>query len=235
LSSGRRAKGLWIFKLGFKDYQSVLDLQKRMWEARDRDGLPDSVILVEHDHTITSGAHAGVNNLLLPKEELRSLGISVHGVRRGGDYTYHGPGQLVCYPVMKLEGEARNVVAYVFRLEETMIRTLKDFGIDGGRKSGLPGVWVGQRKIGCVGVAIRRWVTYHGFALNVSTDLSFFKYIRPCGQDWRVMTSMADMLAKEVNMEEVIDKTAYNLCEVFNVTMVEKQYEDIIETALVGS
>jgi len=234
LSSSKRKREQWVFNLGFKDYLSVLELQERIRQTRDKEGMPDSLLLVEHDHTITSGAGAKDDDLLLSKEELRSLGISFHEVRRGGDYTYHGPGQLVCYPIIKLEDGARSVASYIFLLEEIMIRTLRDFGIDGGRKSGLPGVWVGQRKIGCVGVAIRRWITYHGFALNVTTDLSYFKYIRPCGQDWRVMTSMADILAEEVNMEEVIDRTTHNLCEVFNVTTVEKQYEDIIEAALVS-
>lgn len=233
--SSKRKWELWVFNLGFKDYLSVLGLQERIRQARDKEDMPDSLILVEHDHTITSGASAKDDDLLLSKEELGSLGISVHEVRRGGDYTYHGPGQLVCYPIIKLEDRARSVASYIFLLEEIMIRTLRDFRIYGSRKSGFPGVWVGQRKIGSVGVAIRRWITYHGFALNVNTDLSFFKYIRPCGQDWRVMTSMADLLAEEINMEEVIQKTKRNFSEVFEVITVEKHYENIIETALVGS
>jgi lipoyl(octanoyl) transferase len=162
--------------LGRVDYGEAFELQRQLVEQRKRGLIPDQFLLIEHPHTITLGRNGRLENLLAEDRALRAAGISFHHTDRGGDITYHGPGQIVGYPILDLRGWKRDVVAYVRGLEEVMIRTLAEFGIEGGRVCGCTGVWVDGRKIAAIGVHISRWVTSHGFALTVLRSTS----IRSC-------------------------------------------------------
>jgi lipoyl(octanoyl) transferase len=177
-------------ELGRMDYASALELQRRLVAERQQGLIPDHLLLVEHPHVVTLGRNGHRENLLASDEILERAGVAFHPTDRGGDITYHGPGQLVGYPILDLREWKRDVGAYVRALEEVLIATLADFGIAAGRIPKLTGVWVGDRKIAAIGVHISRWVTSHGFALNVSTDLSYFQYIVPCGLT-KPVTSMA--------------------------------------------
>ncbi len=181
---------LVIRDLGRLDYGSALALQKQLAAERQAGRIPDQLLLVEHPHVITLGRNAREEHLLASPEILSRAGISLYRTDRGGDITYHGPGQLVGYPIVDLRAWKRDVGAYMRALEEVLIDTLSGFGITAGRIPKLTGVWVGERKIAAIGVHISRWVTSHGFALNVSTDLSYFQYIVPCGLT-KPVTSMA--------------------------------------------
>lgn len=226
---------LQVVNLGFKGYKSILDLQRKIWELRGENYLPDTLLLVEHDHTITLGRSADKEDLLLTPDEIQNLGISVYEVERGGECTYHGPGQLVGYPIVKLENERGIISLFVAKLEEVMIKTLEEFGIMSSRRVGFPGVWVGQQKTGSVGVAVRRWVTYHGFALNVNTDLSFFRFIRPCGQDRQVMTSMAQIMGQNLDMAEVASAITRQFSEIFGARIISVDDKDVAQAGVAGS
>jgi len=177
------------------DYGEALALQEELVAARQSGQIADQLLLLEHPHTITLGRNGHMENLLASEAALASAGISFFPINRGGDVTYHGPGQLVGYPILDLREWKRDVGAYVRGIEQTMIDTLAEYGIESGRISGLTGVWVRERKIGAIGVHISRWVTSHGFALNVNTDLSYFQYIVPCGLT-KPVTSMAQLGAR---------------------------------------
>jgi lipoyl(octanoyl) transferase len=174
------------------DYGQALEWQRRMVAARQRGEIPDQLALLEHPHTITMGRNGQTKHLLASDEVLSRAGIAFYPTDRGGDVTYHGPGQLVGYPIVDLREWKRDVGAYVYSIEQTIIDTLADFGIAAGRIPKLIGVWVEGRKIAAIGVHIGRWVTSHGFALNVNTDLSYFQYIVPCGLS-RPVASMAQL------------------------------------------
>jgi len=174
------------------DYGRALVLQQELVEARKHGRIPDQLVLLEHPHTLTLGRNGRHEHLLAAPEVLERGGIAFHEINRGGDITYHGPGQIVGYPILDLREWKRDVTAYVRALEQTLIDALGGFGIRSSRLAGLTGVWVGGRKIAAIGVHISRWVTSHGFALNVNTDLSYFQYIVPCGLS-RPVTSMAGL------------------------------------------
>jgi len=167
--------------LGRIGYAEAFEMQRELVEQRKRGEICDQLLFVEHPHVITLGRNGHMENLLAGEEHLERAGISFHQTNRGGDITYHGPGQIVGYPIFDLRDWKRDVVAYVRTLEQTIIDTIAQFGITGGRMDGCTGVWVDGKKIAAIGVHISRWVTSHGFALNVSTDLSYFQYIVPCG------------------------------------------------------
>jgi lipoyl(octanoyl) transferase len=173
-------------------YGAALELQKQFEAERKQGLIPDQLLLLEHPHVITLGRNARREHLLAGEELLARAGVSVYESDRGGDITYHGPGQLVGYPVIDLKDWKRDVGAYMRAIEQVIIDTLEAFGIAAGRIPKLTGVWVGERKIAAIGVHISRWVTTHGFALNVNTDLNFFQYIVPCGLT-RPVTSMAQL------------------------------------------
>jgi lipoyl(octanoyl) transferase len=175
------------------DYGAALDVQKELAAQRQADRIPDQLLLVEHPHVITLGRNGRAENLLAGPEVLARAGISFYRTNRGGDITYHGPGQLVGYPILDLRQWKRDVGAYMRAIEQILIDTLAEFGIRAARIPKLTGVWVDERKIAAMGVHISRWVTSHGFALNVSTDLSYFQYIVPCGLA-KPVTSMAQVL-----------------------------------------
>jgi lipoyl(octanoyl) transferase len=177
---------------GRVEYASAFEWQQRLVARRQAGAIPDQLILLEHPHTITLGRNGHMENLLAGEEILSRAGIAFHPTDRGGDVTYHGPGQIVGYPILDLREWKRDVGAYVRAIEQTLIDALADFGIQAGRIPKLTGVWVGECKIAAIGVHISRWVTSHGFALNVSTDLRYFQYIVPCGLS-RPVTSMAQL------------------------------------------
>jgi lipoyl(octanoyl) transferase len=201
------------------DYPSALELQQRLASDRKRGLVPDQLLLLEHPHVITLGRNGHLENLLADDDILARAGIAFHATDRGGDVTYHGPGQLVGYPILDLRDWKRDVGAYVRAVEETLIATLADFGIAAGRIPKLTGVWVGGRKIAAIGVHLSRWVTSHGFALNVSTDLSYFQYIVPCGLT-RPVTSMA-ALGVRASLDEVGARLAVHFARIFDCEMLE--------------
>jgi lipoyl(octanoyl) transferase len=181
-----------VRELGRLDYARALALQAELVAQRKRGEIPDQLMLLEHPHVITLGRNGRLENLLASDDVLRSTGITFHPTDRGGDITYHGPGQLVGYPILDLREWKRDVVGYVRAIEQVLIDTLGDFGIRAGRVQGCTGVWVDGAKVAAIGVHISRWVTSHGFALNVSTDLQYFRYIVPCGLTTPV-TSLAQL------------------------------------------
>ncbi len=205
--------------LGRVEYGRALDLQRALAEKRKRGEIPDQLLIVEHPHVITLGRNGNDSNLLAGPEALRRAGISYFPIERGGDITYHGPGQIVGYPIFDLREWKRDVVAYVRTLEQTIIDALADFGIAAGRVQGFTGCWVDGRKIAAIGVHIGRWVTSHGFALNVSTDLSYFQYIVPCGLT-KPVTSMAE-LGANVARSDVIGALARHFEFNFDIVLVE--------------
>ena len=198
--------------LGRRDYQEVWQLQRELVEERRAGRIADTLLLCEHDEVITVGRRSGARGNIL------SPGIPVVEVERGGDVTYHGPGQLVGYPILLLDEDERDLHAYLRHLEEAHLRLCADLGLAGRREPGWTGVWVGERKLVSLGVAVRRWVTYHGFALNVATDLSRFFAINPCGLDAAVMTSLSALLGRPVTLDEVKPRLVSHLGEVLGRT-----------------
>jgi lipoyl(octanoyl) transferase len=205
--------------LGRMDYAEAFDLQRSLVEQRKRGDIPDQFLLVEHPHTITLGRNGHMENLLAREDVLRRAGVAFHPTDRGGDITYHGPGQIVGYPIMDLREWKRDVVAYVRAIEQVNIDTLADFGILAGRLQGMTGVWVDGAKIAAIGVHISRWITSHGFALNVTADLSYFQYIVPCGLG-KPVTSMA-ALENTAGREHVIERLVFHFGRVFDCAMAE--------------
>lgn len=200
------------------DYERAFELQQELVAQRKQGLIADQLVLLEHPHVITLGRNGHLENLLASDEVLERAGIAFHPTDRGGDVTYHGPGQLVGYPIMDLRDWKRDVGAYVRGVEQAIIDTLADFGIDAGRIPKLTGVWVDERKIAAIGVHISRWVTSHGFALNVSTDLSYFQYIVPCGLT-KPVTSMA-ALGVRATVQEVTRSLAGHFGRVFDCEML---------------
>lgn len=198
-----------VVSLGTMGYADALTLQRAAAQARIDGGLShDVLLLVEHPPVITLGRSTDGAHLLADSGMLAERGVGVHEVERGGDITFHGPGQLVGYPIVDLRGHREDLHWYLRRLEDVIIRALATFGIDAERREKLTGVWTGGRKIASIGVHARQWVTWHGFALNVSTDLSYFDLIVPCGIDNVVMTSIARELAGRGAAPEALGKDA---------------------------
>src|SRR5579871_2902673 len=205
-------------ELGRMDYGAALELQQQLVAERKQGLIPDQLLLLEHPHVITLGRNGHLENLLADDQVLGRAGIDFYPTDRGGDITYHGPGQLVGYPIVDLREWKRDVGAYVRAVEQVIIETLADYGIGGDRIAGLTGVWVDGRKIAAIGVHLSRWVTSHGFALNVNTDLSYFQYIVPCGLT-KPVTSMAQ-LGVRASLEEVSRVLAGQFGRVFDCEMV---------------
>lgn len=208
-------------ELGRVGYREALELQGRLVRERKEGRIPDQLLLVEHPHTITMGRNGHDENVLATPEVMSRAGIAFHPTDRGGDVTYHGPGQVVGYPIIDLREWKRDVVGYVRALEQVIIDALGDFGIPAKRVEKLTGVWVDGRKIAALGVHISRWVTSHGWALNVTTDLSYFQYIVPCGLT-RPVTSMAE-LGCRADCGEVSRRLAGHFGRVFDCEMVHGQ------------
>ncbi len=204
--------------LGQTSYSDGLALQEQAVEAL-RSGAPEQLLLLEHPHVFTLGRGANSGHILADKEHLQSRSIEVHETGRGGDVTYHGPGQLVGYPIINLKPDRCDVHRYVRDLEEVLIRTIGDFGVTGTRITGLTGVWVGNEKIAAIGVRIARWITSHGFALNVSTDLSYFQMIVPCGISDKGVTSLSRLVGRSIDIQTVAQSAASHFGEVFSREM----------------
>lgn len=192
--------------LGCVEYGRALDLQLSTLARRAAGEIPDTLLLLTHPHVYTFGRAGNPANLLVPVEVLAREGIPVERVGRGGDVTYHGPGQLVGYPIVRLAHP--DVHRFVRAIEAALIESLVPFGVSAERIAGLTGVWTGGRKIASIGVGVRRWVTYHGFALNVSTDLAYFDRIHLCGLNGRKATSIREETGKEVPFDEVREAVA---------------------------
>lgn len=220
------ARPLDVRRLGRITYQAGLDLQKELVEERRAGRIGDTLLLLEHPPVITLGVKTrrGPTNIVASADRLEAEGVEVFETGRGGDVTYHGPGQLVGYPIFDLRPDRQDVHRYVRDLEEVLIRAVKTFGIEGGRVAGLTGVWVGppgrEDKLAAIGVRISRWITSHGFALNVDADLSGFELIVPCGIQDRGVTSLARLLGRPLDLQQVAAAAARRFGEVYGREMV---------------
>ena len=212
---------LEVTHLGVVEYDDGLELMDELREKVTRGELSDQLLLLEHPPVVTLGRNARDRHMLLSPDALARRGIAFYRTGRGGDVTFHGPGQIVGYPILDLSPDRRDVRRYVRDLEEAIIRTLADFGIGSGRLDGLTGVWVGDLKVAAIGVRISRWVTSHGFAFNVSTNLSYFDTIVPCGIPERGVTSVSQLLGRDVTLDEVRRPLAAHLANVFDREAVE--------------
>ena len=202
----------WLGQVG---YSEGLALQEQAVEQLRSGEGDEQLLLLEHPHVFTLGRGADRANVLADQAQLQSSSIEVHETGRGGDVTYHGPGQLVGYPIINLKPDRCDVHRYVRDLEEVLIRTIADFGIAGTRITGLTGVWVGNEKIAAIGVRIARWITSHGFALNVTTDLNYFQMIVPCGISDKGVTSLSRLIGRQIEMLDVAESASKHFGDVF--------------------
>jgi len=224
--------------LGIVEYGAAWELQRRLVAARKAGAIPDVLLLCEHPHVITLGRNGKLENLRASDHVLRQMGVAFFETDRGGDITYHGPGQLVGYPILNLAGIRRDVAWYVRGLEEAMICATAEFGIASRRVAGRTGVWVdvpaesgGEEKLAAIGVHLSRWVTSHGFAYNVSTDLRYFDLIVPCGIANKRATSLEKILGRSVKMEEVSPRISAHLGELLGLDL-QPAHRDDMETML---
>jgi len=215
-------RALEVRRLGTVSYPEALAMQRTLVEERRADRVPDLLILLQHPAVITLGVKGdgGRSNVVAPLDRLSELGIAVEETGRGGDVTYHGPGQIVGYPILDLRPDRQDVHRYVRDLEEVMIRTCADYGLEAGRITGLTGTWLGREnmvaeKIGAIGVRISRWITSHGFAFNVSTRLDHFQLIVPCGITDRGVTSLEKATGRTIAIEEVEGRLVEHFAAVF--------------------
>jgi lipoyl(octanoyl) transferase len=216
-NSGKQMSTLLVKNTGRLEYLAAVQLQERLVSFKQQASLTDILLLVEHPHVYTLGRGGSDANLLAPRE------IPVHRTSRGGDVTYHGPGQLIVYPIIDLRSKLRkDVHRYVRNLEQSAILTLAEFGITTARRPPYTGIWIDDRKIAAIGVAVRRAITYHGLALNVNTDLGYFQRIIPCGLAWAEVTSMHKELGVEQSLGEVRERFLHHFAEIFG-------YQGIIE------
>ena len=237
---------LLICDLGLIRYADAYALQQRLAAARKAEALEDVLLLCEHPHVITLGRNAKRENLLVSEHVLRQKGVELHTTNRGGDVTYHGPGQIVGYPILNLGAIKRDVGWYVRMLEETMIRASADFGVTAFRLKGKTGIWVqagkpteaAEEKLGAIGVHISRWVTTHGFAYNVSTDLRYFDLIVPCGIAGYKATSLEKLLSCNVSLDEVKPRLIQGFAHLFGLethvvpsNLLLKQLTQVAESA----
>jgi len=198
-----------ILDLGIKDYQETLELQHQFVSQRSAGEIPDTVIIVEHPHVITLGRKSNIENI-------HDHSMPVYQVERGGDVTYHGPGQLVAYPIFDA-GNEKDIGKFLRNLEEVIIQSLSFYGLNSGRKEKYTGVWVNEKKIASIGISFKNWISYHGLALNVSTDLNYFYKINPCGLESSIMTSMEVQLGQKININELKVIICNNLQKIFGI------------------
>jgi len=224
---------LWTVTLGRVSYSEALELQRSIARDRISGAIPqDVLLLLEHPPVVTLGRGSKEKNLISSPEFLQSKGVELFEVERGGDVTFHGPGQLVGYPIIDLKRHRQDLHWYLRKIEEALINTLADYGIPGERNTAFTGVWTRGRKIASIGVHAREWVTWHGFALNVTTDLSFFDLIIPCGIEGVVMTSIARELGLEdVSAQDVRDRVTAKFAQAFDLTAVVTSRAALFETA----
>ncbi len=216
-----------VEQLGLVDYREALRLQAEKVAQRKAGKIPDTLLLLEHPHAYTLGRNANREHLLVSGEWLAAQHVQIFETDRGGDITYHGPGQLVGYPIFDLTEHRRDLAWFMRSLEEVLIRVAKDFEVDAGRLEGAPGVWVGDEKLAAMGVHVSRWVTSHGFAFNVTTDLSYFDWIVPCGLHGKRVTSLERLLGRAVPMEILGERVIEHFARVFGLEMEMKRGETI--------
>ena len=209
---------LEVRRLGVVPYGEALAMQRTLVEERKAGRVPDLLFLLQHPAVITLGVRGdgGRSNIVTPSERLTELGIDVFEAGRGGDVTYHGPGQIVGYPIIDLKPDRCDVHVYVRDIEEVMIRVCADYGVSAGRVPGLTGAWIGPEKIGAIGVRISRWVTSHGFAFNVSTPLDHFALIVPCGIADRGVTSLERATGRDISLADVEEAVIRHFAVVFS-------------------
>jgi lipoate-protein ligase B len=206
--------------IGRMDYLAALRQQERLVELKQHEIADDILLFVEHPHVFTLGRGGNEANVLAPQA------VPVYRTSRGGDVTYHGPGQLVVYPIVDLRSKLRkDVHRYVRNLELSATRTLNDFGLQGTRRPPFTGIWIGDKKIAAIGVAVRRCITFHGLALNINTDLTYFNRIIPCGLEWADVTSMAQELAADQDLAEVRERFLHNFAEIFGYRDIKGCFE----------
>lgn len=207
-----------VVSLGLMDYQTALKLQFEVLKLRQEEALEDVLLLLEHPPVITVGVAGKYDNILIREEVLNRLGVSVHRANRGGDVTYHGPGQIVGYPILNLNYHRKDIKDYFWRLEETFIRLLgEEYNLKAERNPKYPGVWVGDNKITALGCAVKRWVTMHGFAFNINTNLDDYKWINPCGITDRGVTSLEALKGGPQDMETVRGQVIKYFSAMFNL------------------
>ncbi|MGB9629641.1 MAG: lipoyl(octanoyl) transferase LipB [Thermodesulfobacteriota bacterium] len=218
----------YIINLDLMDYKEALDLQHELWSKRVNDELPDMLLFLEHPHVITLGRRGDRSYLNVSQEILEAMKIPVFHVERGGEVTYHGPGQMVVYPILNLREYGYRISRYVDQLEEVILHLLSDFGIEGERDPSKRGVWVRGEKIASIGVTIKRWVSFHGLSLNYETDLKYFSLIHPCGLKGVKMTSIAKILETKIPREQLVERIHFHFKQAFKREWEEKQFIEFI-------
>jgi lipoyl(octanoyl) transferase len=232
----QKEKICWVVELGLVRYELACNLQQKLVQARKEGAIPDVLLLCEHPHVITLGRNGRGEHLLASKHLLAKMNVEFQPTDRGGDITYHGPGQIVGYPILDLAEHRRDVRWYVKQLEEVMIRSTADFGLIAKRVEGQHGVWVGleasgaEEKLGALGVHLSRWVTSHGFAYNVSTDLRYFDLIVPCGIAGKRATSLECALGRNMSAQETTQSLILHFGQVFERTMISISPSELEET-----
>ncbi len=212
-----------VFDLGLVDFKKAWDFQKEIFQEVKNVLLESGLIFCQHYPVITLGRTANKKNILVSEQELKMRGITISEIERGGDVTYHGPGQLIVYPIFNLNYYKKDIHLFLRQLEGITITLLSDFGIEASRYPGLTGVWVGKQKVASIGIAIRNWITLHGLSINVKKDdLDNFRFIRPCGMDIE-MTSIETILSKGVGIDTLKEKFIYNFREVFSGSLIKEE------------
>ncbi len=215
------------------DYKEAWDLQKKIHQLRVENKIVDVFFMLEHPHTYTLGKTADKHNLIGDEKYLSENKISVYDIDRGGDITYHGPGQIVGYPIISLTNWQQDTHKYLRALEEVIIRVCEDYGLNGIRVDKYTGVWIDDRKICAIGIKVSRWITMHGFAFNVNTDLNLFGGIIACGITDKSVTSLSKELKKEISISEVKEKIIHHFSNIFNYAQIEfKSKEEILSLVL---
>jgi lipoate-protein ligase B len=210
-----------IINLGRTRYQTVWDLQKNLVQSRADKTIPDTLLVTEHEPVLTMGRGTDRRNLLVSDDDLRARGIDLHEIERGGDITFHGPGQAVLYPIIDLRERERDVRRYLRDLEQFVIEALFDFGLTASVKEGLTGIWVNDHKVGAIGVAVSKWITYHGVAINVNTDLDYFKLINPCGITEYPVGSVSQLVGREIKLAHFNELLVQHFCDYFDYEPVK--------------
>lgn len=209
-----------VLRLGCLEYGAAYSIQKDLVDKRIKGEIEDTLVCLEHEPVFTIGRGGSRENILITDEERIKENIGLWEINRGGAVTYHGPGQVVVYPIFDLNGHGRDVHRFIRLLEEVIIRTLTEYDIDACRIQGLTGVWVDKKKAASIGIGVRKWVSFHGLSLNVAPDMKHFSYINPCGLGKEKMTSMKESSGKNISINEVMEKLIYHFCEVFGLYII---------------
>ncbi len=218
-------KKLLQINLGRIKYNQAWDIQKELVALRYNNTIQDCLIVCEHDPVLTMGRGTDMDNLLVSEEILKQKGVDLFEIERGGDITFHGPGQVILYPIISLHERSKDAHKYLRDLETAVIKALSEIGLEASIKKGLTGIWINDKKIGAIGVALSKWITYHGMALNVNTDLDFFKLINPCGITEYPVSSISELLSRTIDLETINNLLVDNFVKHF-------EYDEIISTTI---